>query len=80
LPWSGPEPGLITRIGQSVPGAWNLGLNLRWAPADRGPYAALNVSNLLDAEIRVPANERTDLDLGLIGPGRVITATIGWRF
>jgi hypothetical protein len=38
------------------------------------------VSNLLDAEIRVPANELTDLDLGLIGPGRVITATIGWRF
>ena len=39
-----------------------------------------NVSNLLDAEIRYPANELTDFERGLIGPGRVITATIGWAF
>ena len=35
---------------------------------------------LLDTEIRYPANELTDFDLGMIGLGRVITATIGWAF
>lgn len=76
----GPERGLVRRIGEPVPGYWDLGLNLRWAPRDQGPYAALHVSNLLDAEIRYPANELADLERGLIGPGRAITATVGWAF
>jgi outer membrane receptor protein involved in Fe transport len=77
---AGPERGVVRRIGAPVPAYWDLGLNLRWAPRDQGPYAALHVSNLLDAEIRYPANELADLERGLIGPGRVITATVGWAF
>lgn len=76
----GNEEGVVERIGEKVPGYWNLGLNLRWDPKGAGPYANLNVSNLLDAEIRYPANELTDFARGLIGPGRVITATVGWEF
>lgn len=74
------QQGVIERIGESVPGGWDLGVNLRWAPAGRGPYANLRVSNLLDRDIRYPANELTDFERGLIGPGRVITATLGWAF
>jgi outer membrane receptor protein involved in Fe transport len=77
---AGPEQGAVARIGEAVAGYWDLGVNLRWAPGATGPYAALNISNLLDTEIRYPANELTDFDRGLIGPGRVITATIGWAF
>jgi outer membrane receptor protein involved in Fe transport len=77
---AGPEQGAVARIGEAVAGYWDLGVNLRWAPGATGPYAALNISNLLDTEIRYPANELTDFDRGLIGPGRVITATVGWAF
>ena len=77
---AGPERGVVARIGEPAPGYWDLGLNLRWAPRDQGPYAALHVSNLLDAEIRYPANELADLERGLIGLGRLITATVGWAF
>ena len=45
-----------------------------------GLYGDLNVSNLLDAEIRYPAKEFVDFERGLIGPGRIITATAGWEF
>jgi outer membrane receptor protein involved in Fe transport len=77
----GPVQGEVMRIGDRVPAYWNLGLNLRWDPAGVGPYANLNVSNLLDEEIRYPANELTDaLDRGLIGPGRTLTATVGYQF
>ena len=79
---AGPQAGLVRRIGQRVPGYWDIGLNLRWAPIGGGqgrggPFAALHVSNLLDTENRDPANELTDLDLGLIGPGRTVTLSIG---
>jgi outer membrane receptor protein involved in Fe transport len=77
---AGSEQGVVARIGEPVAGYWDLGVNLRWTPGATGPYAALNISNLLDTEIRYPANELTDFDRGLIGPGRVITATIGWAF
>jgi outer membrane receptor protein involved in Fe transport len=76
---AGPEQGVVQRIGERVPAYWNLGLNLRWDPPGAGPYASLNASNLLDAEIRYPANELTDFARGLIGPGRVVTATVGWE-
>jgi len=76
---AGAEQGVVRRIGERVPGYWNVGLNLRWNPIGPGPYANLNVSNLLDEEIRHPANELTDFARGLIGPGRVVTATIGWE-
>jgi outer membrane receptor protein involved in Fe transport len=81
---AGPAQGVIERIGEQVPGYWNIGLNLRWNPGGHpnapGPYAALNLSNLLDSDNRYPANELTDLDRGLIGPGRTLTATVGYEF
>ncbi len=77
---AGPDQGVVARIGEAVPGYWDLGINLRWAPRDTGAYAALHVANLLDAEIRYPANELVDFAQGLIGPGRTITATLGYRF
>ena len=77
---AGPEQGVVERIGAPVPGYWNLGLNLRWDPAGAGPYAALNVANLLDTQIRYPANELADFERGLIGPGRIVTATVGYAF
>ena len=77
---AGPEQGVVKRIGEPVPAYWNLGLNLRWDPVGAGPYVDLNCSNLLDTEIRYPANELADFERGLIGPGRVFTATLGWEF
>jgi outer membrane receptor protein involved in Fe transport len=77
---AGPEQGVAQRIGEPVPSYWNLGLNLRWDPLGAGPYGALNVSNLLDAEIRYPASELADFERGLIGPGRVVTLTLGYAF
>jgi outer membrane receptor protein involved in Fe transport len=77
---AGPVQGVVQRIGQPVAGYWNLGLNLRWDPLDAGPYGAINVSNLLDAEIRYPASELADFERGLIGPGRVVTLTLGYAF
>jgi outer membrane receptor protein involved in Fe transport len=74
------RPGVVERIGESVPGYWNLGFNLRWDPVGSGPYLSLHVANLLDAEIRYPANELTDLDRGLIGPGRTVVLTLGSTF
>jgi len=79
-----PELGVTRRIGERVPGHWDIGLNLRWDQGSSvdapGPYAALNVSNLLDTENRYPANELTGLERGLIGPGRTITLTVGYGF
>ncbi len=74
------RPGATQRIGERVDAYWNLGANLRYRHPGNGFYADLNVSNLLDAEIRYPANELADFYRGLIGPGRVVTATIGWEF
>lgn len=76
----GPTPGITQRIGERVDPYWNLGVNVRYRPLDTGLIANLNVSNLLDTEIRYPANELANFSRGLIGPGRVFTATIGWEF
>ena len=76
----GSTPGMTERLGDRVDGYWNLGANLRWDPSGPGPYANLNVSNLLDEEIRYPAIELINFRRGLIGPGRVVMATVGWTF
>jgi outer membrane receptor protein involved in Fe transport len=77
----GPVQGEVERIGVRVPAYWNLGLNLRWDPPGAGPFASFNVANLLDEEIRYPAIEVTDtLDRGLIGTGRTVTLSVGYRF
>jgi outer membrane receptor protein involved in Fe transport len=77
---AGPTPGIRERIGESVPGYWDLGLNLRWDPPGPGPYVSLHGSNLLDTEIRWPAAELTDLERGPIGPGRLVALTLGLAF
>jgi outer membrane receptor protein involved in Fe transport len=76
----GPTEGAIGRIGERVDGYWNLGANLRYQHPGSGLFANLNVSNLLDAEIRYPANELADFARGLIGPGRTVTATVGYAY
>ncbi len=76
----GPTPGVTLRVGERVDPYWNLGANLRYRHPGNGFYADLNVSNLLDTESRYPAKELADFERGLIGPGRVITATVGWEF
>jgi outer membrane receptor protein involved in Fe transport len=81
---AGPREGVVERIGRRVPGYWDIGLNLRWeggaGSGAGGPYAALHVSNLLDTDNRYPANLLTDFERGLIGPGRTVTATVGYAF
>lgn len=76
----GPTPGVTERIGERVDPYWNLGANLRYRRPGSGFYADLNASNLLDSEIRYPARELADFERGLIGPGRVVTVTLGWAF
>lgn len=76
----GQQPDRIERLGEPVDAYWNLGLNLSYRPRSNGLYANLHVSNLLDEEIRYPAMELADFERGLIGPGRQITATIGYQF
>lgn len=81
--WSfvdGATAGVVERIGERVDGYWNLGANLRYRHPLNGLRLDLHVSNLLDSEIRYPANELTDFTRGLIGPGRVVTLTLGWEF
>ncbi len=77
---AGPTPGVTQRIGERVDGYWNVGVNLRYEHPGSGLYANLNASNVLDAEIRYPANQLADFSRGLIGPGRIVTATVGWKF
>jgi outer membrane receptor protein involved in Fe transport len=81
---TGPREGVVERIGERVPGYWNIGLNLRWeggaGSGAGGPYAGLHVANLLDTDNRYPANLLTDFERGLIGPGRTVTATVGYAF
>lgn len=72
--------GTPSRLGDKVDDYWNLGVNLRYQHPNTGLFANLNVSNLLDTEVRYPANELADFARGLIGPGRVITATLGYEF
>jgi outer membrane receptor protein involved in Fe transport len=77
---NGPLPGITARLGDSMPGYWDLGLNLRWDPSGAGPFAALHVANLLNNEQRTPATELTELQRGLFGPGRTLTLTAGFDF
>ena len=76
----GATPGVVERVGERVDGYWDLGLNLGYRHPSSGFYADLHASNLLNAELRYPAKELADFERGLIGPGRIITATVGWEF
>ncbi len=76
----GPDAVAFDRLGEPVDGYWDLGLNLRYRRPGAGLYANLNISNLLDTEIRYPARDLTDFERGMIGPGRIVTVTLGWAF
>ena len=54
--------------------------NLRYDFPGRGPYANLHIANLLDEEVRYPANELVDFRYGAPGPGRSVLLTLGWKF
>jgi hypothetical protein len=43
-------------------------------------FAEVHASNLLNTQIRYPAVAPVDFERGLIGPGRTVTATLGWEF
>jgi hypothetical protein len=77
---AGPTPGVTRRIGERVDGYWKVGVNPRYEHPGSGLYAKLNAANMLDAEIRYPANQLADFTRGLIGPGPVVTARVGWKF
>ena len=67
------------RIGDSVKGYYVIDMNFRQENIYKGLYLNLNVSNLLDQEIRYPNNVETNelLDKGTIGEGRTIVGSIG---
>jgi outer membrane receptor protein involved in Fe transport len=70
------------RIGEKVPGYFNLGANLRIEdfPA-KGLYMSLRVSNLLDQEIRYPTfTNNSWADRGTIGHHRSFMVSVGWKF
>ncbi len=72
------------RIGEKVPGYFNLGANLRINDlcCYKGLYLNLRVSNLLDQEIRYPnytSNNRW-CDRGTLGHSRFFMLTLGYKF
>ena len=54
--------------------------NLRYDHKPTGLYAALNISNVFDEEVRYPATDNAQFKYGLIDKGRICMATIGWKF
>jgi outer membrane cobalamin receptor len=73
------EPDTPERLGKTADGYWNLNLNWRHQ-FSKTLSANLNVSNLLDADYRYPANEVSNLARGLIAEGRVISASLQVNF
>ena len=67
---------VVARIGDEVDGYFTVGGRVRYDFA-AGAFAALEVSNLFDADVRYPANELTNMWNGLIGMGRVVTVSVG---
>ncbi len=65
-------------------GSWDYFItsaNLRADDIFKGLFASLHVSNLFDRTIKYPTTQTTSqLQRGTFGPGRVITATLGWKF
>ncbi len=70
------------RIGQRVPGYFNLGLNLRLEDiVTHGVFVNLRIANLLDAEIRYPTFTNNPwADLGTLGRGLNFLLSAGIKF
>jgi outer membrane receptor for ferrienterochelin and colicin len=73
-------PRVVERVGERTDAYWDLGANLRYRHPGSGLFAELHASNLLNTQIRYPADAPVDFERGLIGPGRTVTATLGWEF
>ncbi len=67
------------RLGSEVDGYFLLGANIRY-DFIKDAYLNLNASNLLDTQYCYPAREAIPMEKGLIGMGRIITATLGYKF
>jgi outer membrane receptor protein involved in Fe transport len=67
------------RIGDQVDSYLLLGANLRYRRQGSGLSLNAHISNLLDEEIRYPANELVNFQHGAFGPGRRYMLTIGWE-
>jgi len=76
----GEQPGISTRIGDDVDAYLLVDANLRYDFPGRGFYGNLHVGNLLDTDLRYPANELVDFRRGAPGPGRQWLLTLGWKF
>ena len=74
------QPGVSARIGDDADAYLLVDANLRYDFPGRGPYANLHIGNLLDSDIRYPANELVDFRHGAPGPGRQALLTLGWKF
>ncbi len=70
---------IATRMGYDVGGYFNLGLNFRYT-YDTGFYLNFNGSNILDKKFHYPANEIANMEKGLIGQGRIVVVTAGYKF
>ncbi len=67
------------RIGDDVDSYFLLGANVRHNH-NSGVYTNLNISNLLDEEYRYATRGVNNMQKGLIGMGRVVMVTIGYKF
>lgn len=77
-----PDGSFGNRIGEKVPGYFNLGANLRIEDIlMKGLYLNLRVSNLLDEEIRYPTyTSNAWANRGTLGHPRFFMLTLGYKF
>ena len=69
----------VERIGNKVDDYLLIGANIRYVP-DPNFYVNLKADNLFDETYHYPANEVATMENGLIGMGRVIMLTVGYKF
>ncbi|WP_317930629.1 TonB-dependent receptor plug domain-containing protein [Halioxenophilus sp. WMMB6] len=67
------------RLGRRAKAYWLIGANWRYQATAQLLFN-INISNALDKDYRYPANEVSNLEYGLIGAGRAITANVQLGF
>ncbi|WP_083608129.1 TonB-dependent receptor plug domain-containing protein [Teredinibacter haidensis] len=70
----------VQYLGQPVDGYTLVNSNLRYQKNNSLWYLNLHAFNLLDSDIRYPANELANFEYGAFGPARQITLTLGMDF
>ncbi len=73
------EPYELEYDGEAVDAYELLGLNLRYQKPEKNWYLNIHAFNLLDSEIRYPANELADFKFGAPGPGGQLFLTVGYE-